>query len=181
MALKLLRKSADQGWFQAQYDLGGCYEFALEGLSKDLGQAKHWYQLSADQGFASAQYALNRVKDATASSGGNAGANSSNGNPAGSSPTLEQAMANGDYYADSANGHFDFDKAILNYKYAAGLGSVDAKVKLGDLYDAQCDGGLIGGDKQYCPQALYWFQLAANQGNGHAREKANEYRQSGWR
>jgi len=51
------RKSADQGYARAEYDIGYLYEFGL-GVTRDREEAKRWFQIAADHGNESAQRAL---------------------------------------------------------------------------------------------------------------------------
>ena len=48
---------ANQGNAQSQYELGLMYELGM-GIDKDLDQAFIWYQKSANQAYAKAQYNL---------------------------------------------------------------------------------------------------------------------------
>jgi TPR repeat protein len=45
------QKAADQGYAEAQYNLGVSYTFG-KGVLKDDKQAVYWYQKAADQGVA---------------------------------------------------------------------------------------------------------------------------------
>jgi len=179
--LDLMRKSADQGWFQAQYDLGAFYEYGRF-LTKDLSKAKYWYQLSAAQGYASAQNALKYLGDGAAGSGGNAPNTRSTDNNSNGNVSAEEAVKNGDYYQEPNSGHEDMDKAKEWYSYAAKMGNADAEYKLGHWYDAECNPLLTEPEnpKYDCAQAVYWFQLAANQGNKAAADEVQKYHQSGW-
>jgi TPR repeat protein len=49
-ALKWLRRSADQGNFHAQFNLGFMYEQG-EGVERDLTVAKEWYKKAAQSCF----------------------------------------------------------------------------------------------------------------------------------
>ena len=51
------RKAAEQGYAQAQNNLGNCYAYG-DGVQKDLTQAEFWYRKAADQGHAQAQEVL---------------------------------------------------------------------------------------------------------------------------
>ena len=53
-AAKLMRLSADQGYANAQNNLGVLY-FKGQGVTQDYKEAVKWYRLSADQGDADAQ------------------------------------------------------------------------------------------------------------------------------
>ena len=50
-------KAAEQGWAQAQYNLGCCYENG-EGVTKDIAKAVEWYRKAAESGNVKAQFAL---------------------------------------------------------------------------------------------------------------------------
>jgi TPR repeat protein len=56
-AVKWYRLSADQGYVNAQFNLGLIYANG-RGVLKDDKEAVKWYRLAADQGHASAQYNL---------------------------------------------------------------------------------------------------------------------------
>jgi len=59
-AVRLFRLAANQGHAAAQYNLGWLYENGL-GTVKDVGEARRWYKLAADQGFEGAKKALVRL------------------------------------------------------------------------------------------------------------------------
>lgn len=50
-----LKKSAEQGYSQAQYELGGYYDY------RDRREAVKWYRKAAEQGHAGAQYCLGNI------------------------------------------------------------------------------------------------------------------------
>ncbi len=52
-----LRRLADQGDAQAQFELGFKYAHG-QGVSRDDQEAVRWFRLAAEQGFAKAQYNL---------------------------------------------------------------------------------------------------------------------------
>eukprot|EP00698_Gefionella_okellyi_P018281 TRINITY_DN5462_c1_g4_i1.p1 TRINITY_DN5462_c1_g4~~TRINITY_DN5462_c1_g4_i1.p1 ORF type:complete len:203 (+),score=40.50 TRINITY_DN5462_c1_g4_i1:68-610(+) len=63
-ALALYTRAATLGDAVAQHDLGFWYEDGMPGvLEKDVAQAKHWYTLSAEQGYEEAEDALDRLED----------------------------------------------------------------------------------------------------------------------
>ena len=61
-AAKLMRLSADQGYANAQNNLGVLY-FKGQGVTQDYKEAVKWYRLSADQGNALAQFSLGVMYD----------------------------------------------------------------------------------------------------------------------
>ena len=58
--MKWWRRAADQAHAGAQGNLGQAYETG-EGVSKDLTEARRWYQKAADQGDEDAKEALKRL------------------------------------------------------------------------------------------------------------------------
>ena len=52
-----LRKAADQGDAEAQYQLGNCY-YDGDGVAKNYAEGVKWYRQAAEQGLASAQFKL---------------------------------------------------------------------------------------------------------------------------
>ena len=56
-AVKWYLKAAEQGYADAQNNLGFCYDNG-KGVEKDPKQAVYWYQKAAEQGYASAQFNL---------------------------------------------------------------------------------------------------------------------------
>lgn len=51
------RKTAEQGYAEAQYWLGLCY-YLGDGVTQDYNQAVAWYRKAAEQGYANAQESL---------------------------------------------------------------------------------------------------------------------------
>ncbi len=60
--MKELRRLADQGDAQAQFELGVRYAHGY-GVSRDDQEAAKWYRLAAEQGDADAQHALGVMYD----------------------------------------------------------------------------------------------------------------------
>ncbi len=60
-ALKWCRKSAEQGFAEAECSLGYCYQNG-EGVKKDLAEAEKWYRKAADHGKKDAKEALEKLK-----------------------------------------------------------------------------------------------------------------------
>src|SRR5256885_725545 len=56
-AFEWYKKSAEQGFSNAQCNLGVCYANGI-GVKKDEVKAFEWYKKSAEQGFSNAQYNL---------------------------------------------------------------------------------------------------------------------------
>ena len=56
-AVNWYRKSAEQGFAEAQYNLGLMY-FNGDGVAQNYTEAAKWYRKAAEQGYAKAQYNL---------------------------------------------------------------------------------------------------------------------------
>lgn len=61
-AVKWFRKSAEQGYTDAQYNLGYLYQQGAKGIPKDLEQAKSWYGKAAEQGDTDAKKRLQELE-----------------------------------------------------------------------------------------------------------------------
>jgi tetratricopeptide (TPR) repeat protein len=61
-AVKWYRKAAEQGYAQAQHNLGYCYQCGL-GVKRDYKEAVKWYRKAAEQNHAGAQHELARSYD----------------------------------------------------------------------------------------------------------------------
>lgn len=60
-AVKWYRKAAEQGYANAQYNLGWCYDLG-RGVARDYVEAAKWYRKAAAQGHSTAQIALERLE-----------------------------------------------------------------------------------------------------------------------
>ena len=60
MAAEWYRKAAEQGYSEAQYNLGMCYE-AGRGVEQDDKEAVEWYRKAAEKGNKDAKKALERL------------------------------------------------------------------------------------------------------------------------
>ena len=56
-----LRRKAEQGDAQAQYELGRAYSIG-KGAPKDKAEAAKWYRKAAEQGHAEAQYVMSGLR-----------------------------------------------------------------------------------------------------------------------
>lgn len=61
-AVEWYRKAAEQGEVHAQYNLGGCYENSIGGLTQNNDEALKWYKKAADQGHEEAKKAIDRMQ-----------------------------------------------------------------------------------------------------------------------
>ena len=60
-AAKWYRKAADQGFAEAQFDLGLMYAYGL-GVTQSYPKAAKWWRKAAEQGYAMAQRMLERLE-----------------------------------------------------------------------------------------------------------------------
>lgn len=56
--VKWILKSANQGYADAQYDIGHKYYFGQSGIKKDIKESAKWFEKAANQSQVEAQYAL---------------------------------------------------------------------------------------------------------------------------
>ena len=161
-AVMWYRKSANQGFANAQYNLGVMYDTG-QGVLKNDKQAVRWYRKSADQGFANAQF--------------NLGVMYANGQ--GVLKNDKQAVM---WYRKSANQGFanaqtnlglmyedgkgvlqDYKQAVMWYRKSANQGFANAQYNLGVMYDT--GQGVLKNDKQ----AVMWYRKSADQGFANAQ------------
>ena len=60
--VRIYQEAAEQGYANAQYNLGICYANG-RGVPKNYEEAAKWYRLSAEQGYINAQYNLGVMYD----------------------------------------------------------------------------------------------------------------------
>ncbi len=147
-AMEWYRKAADQGYADAQSNVGVLYENGM-GVAKDIEQARAWYQKAADQGNAGAKGALERLVG---------------GNSTSAATTPEGQYDIGDnYYYGRGGVNQDYQEAMVWYRKAANQGYAGAQYRLGWLYENG------SGVKTNFNQAKAWYQKAADQGNAGAK------------
>ncbi|MHB9147125.1 MAG: tetratricopeptide repeat protein [Candidatus Amoebophilus sp.] len=164
IAADIYQESANQGYAEAQNNLGWMYHNGL-GLNKDYTQALAWYQKAADQGYAEAQcnlgdmyyYGLGVCKNYT------------------QALTWYQKAAGQDHakaqhnlgwiYQKGLGVDKDYTQALAWYQKAADQGHAEAYYNLGWIYQNG-----LGIDKDYT-QALAWYQKAADQGYTDAQNQ----------
>lgn len=157
-SVKLLKKSAEQGYDIAQFWLGGCYQYG-KGVARSFTKAVFWFSKSAEQGCQSATNALH-VDDYLLFD----------------SKTITQwYKALAEYgYADAqfklANCYYEgsdisknLEKAFEWYSKSAEQGYSDAQYCLGNLYY------LGDGVPKDVSKAVKWFSKSAEQGNVDAQ------------
>jgi TPR repeat protein len=162
-AMEWYRKAADQGFADAQHNIGALYENGW-GVAKDIDQAKVWYQRAADRGDAFAKGALERLQSQTNPSAQNALPNA----PFAAAPqeqSLTPAEENqmGDRYYYGRGAEQNYLKAMEWYGKAAAHGLADAQFNVGWLYE---NGWGVAQDVEL---AQTWYQRAAGQGDREAK------------
>ena len=167
-ALKWFRKSADQGYGYAQYNLGRAWQKG-DGLPKNPEEAVFWFRKAASQGLPKAQYQLGVAyhmglgvpkEPRTAHKWFSK-----------SFPKFAEAAESGDLWAQDLTGFMlehglgiqkDIPKALAWYRRAAENNYALSQLKLGRLYG-------IGEVVEWRPiEALIMFRRAALNGNTEA-------------
>ncbi len=160
-----LAKAAGEGDRLALFEIGARYTDG-RGVTSDFAQAAKWYGLSADRGFAPAQYRLANLYEK-----GQGVAR----DLARAKTLYEEAAAQGNASAmhnlavllatgDSA----DFAKAATWFQMAAELGVRDSQFNLAVLYARG------NGVKQDLEESYKWFAIAARDGDQDAAQKRDE-------
>ncbi len=157
------RQAADQGYADAQFNLGWLYENGL-GVGKDNDRAKVWYQKAADQGNLGAQSGLQRLQSQQ-----NPSERTASSSPSPITTPQEQGLTpaeeneRGDRYFYGRGVDQDYVKAMEWYRKAADQGLADGQYNVGVLYE---NGWGVTKD---IDQAKVWYQKSADQGDGFAR------------
>ncbi|MGM4908268.1 peptidoglycan-binding protein [Rhizobium sp. 768_B6_N1_8] len=163
-----LADAARNGDALALFEIGARYTEGRNGLAADQKQAASWYQLSADKGFAPAQYRLGSMYEK-----GNGVARDVQKAKA----LYEQAAAQGNasamhnlavLYASGALGQQDYATAASWFQKAADLGITDSQFNLAIL----CARG--NGVPADLEESYKWFAIAAKAGDKDAAQKRDE-------
>ena len=161
------RRSAEQGYARAQFNLGYCYDEG-QGVEQDYKKAVYWYRKSAEQGNARAQFYLGYCYDEgqgveqdyenavywyrKSAEQGNASAQNN----------LGLCYENGDGVEQ------DYEKAAFWYRKSAEQGDAIAQNNLGICYENG------DGVEQDYEEAVFWYRKSAEQGNIDARNNLEE-------
>jgi TPR repeat protein len=156
-AVKWFRKSAEQGYSQAQYYMGVCYETG-KGVPLDAAQSVAWYRKAADQGNPAAQVSLGFdylfgkgiEKDVAAAF-------------AWFTKAADQGNAHAEFYLgycymNGAGVKSNAIEAAKLYRLAADKGHAEAQWQLGNCY------AYATGIKSDPKEATKWKRKAAKQG-----------------
>jgi uncharacterized protein len=183
-AVKWYRKAANQGYVEAQLNLGIMYEehrAPYEGPQDDphwhywghaFCEAVHWFRLAADQGHAKAQFKLGVQHydpfEPIREEAGEWEVEATKWLRL----AADQGYAEAQYYL----GHMyytgrlvpqDYAEAAKWFRLAADQGYAEAQLKLGIIYQEDRIPDDTGPESN-AVAAEYWLRLAAHQGNGDA-------------
>ncbi|KAA0699440.1 hemagglutinin [Neorhizobium sp. P12A] len=162
-----LADAAKNGDPLALFEVGALFTDG-RGVPADMKQAASWYQLSADRGFAPAQYRLASLYEkgngvdrdlAKAKDYYERAANAGNASAMHNLAVL---------YASGATGPQDYNTAADWFTKAANLGISDSQFNLAILYARG------NGVKQDLGQSYKWFAIAAKGGDKDAAQKRDE-------
>ena len=160
-AVEWYRKAADQGFAEAQFNLGKMYSAGL-GVGRNKKEAENWYRKAADQGFADAQCSLGEMLDASRS------CKFSQEAVEWYRKAAEQGLADaqfnlGKMYASGSGVSKNEKEAVHWFRKSAEQGFADAQFSFGmTLYNGR------GGDQDH-QEAAKWFRKAAEQGIAEAQ------------
>ncbi|RFB98361.1 hemagglutinin [Rhizobium leguminosarum bv. trifolii] len=165
---KSLADAAQGGDALALFEIGARYSDGRNGITVDQKQAAGWYQLSADKGFAPAQYRLGSMYEK---------GNGVERDIAKAKGFYEQAANQGNasamhnlavLYASGALGQQDYATAASWFTKAANLGITDSQFNLAIL----CARG--NGVPADLEESYKWFAIAAKAGDKDASQKRDE-------
>ena len=157
-----LKKAAEQGYAQAQYNLGVCYANG-DGVEKNPTEAVKWYRKAAEQGDALAQCNLG-----VCYANGNGVEKNLNEAVKWHRKAAEQGDAKAQYnlgwcYFFGYGVEKDFKEAVNWYRKAAEQGNAQAQCNLGICY------ALGKGVEKNLSEAVKWYRKAAEQGDAQAQ------------
>ncbi|WET74165.1 peptidoglycan-binding protein [Rhizobium croatiense] len=165
---KSLADAAQGGDALALFEIGARYSDGRNGMAVDQKQAAGWYQLSADKGFAPAQYRLGSMYEK---------GNGVERDIAKAKTFYEQAANQGNasamhnlavLHASGALGQQDYTTAASWFIKAANLGITDSQFNLAIL----CARG--NGVPADLEESYKWFAVAAKAGDKDAAQKRDE-------
>ncbi|MBB3744692.1 localization factor PodJL [Rhizobium sp. BK591] len=165
---KSLADAASGGDALALFEIGARYSDGRNGMTIDQKQAASWYQLSADKGFAPAEYRLGSMYEK---------GNGVERDIAKAKGFYEQAANQGNasamhnlavLYASGALGQQDYATAASWFTKAANLGITDSQFNLAIL----CARG--NGVPADLEESYKWFAIAAKAGDKDAAQKRDE-------
>jgi len=202
--LEQIRKAAEQGDAEAQFQLGECYRLGT-GVAQDIEEAAKWYRKAAEQGHAVAQHSLgvfhlhgfgiaeDREKAVewfrkAAEQGYEDSINvlKQMENPQEETElerirkAAEQGDAEAQYklgvcYKKGSGVSFSLSEAAEWFRKAAEQGLAEAQYELGVYYINY----YVDGVAKYSEEAIQWFRKAAEQGHVVAQHNLGVYYEQG--
>ena len=172
-AVKWYRKAAEQGYMDAQYNLGVCYEKG-QGVPQDYFEAVKWYRKAAEQGDMDAQYNLGYCYE------------EGQGVPKDYFEAVKwyrKAAEQGHARAQNNLGYCykygqgvpkDYSEAVKWYRKATEQGHATAQNNLGVCYEKG------QGVSQDYSEAVKWYRKAAEQGHTFAQYNLGNCYYNGW-
>ncbi len=163
-----LADAARAGDALALFEIGARYTEGRDGLTSNLAEAAVWYKLSADRGFAPAEYRLANLYE------------KGSGIPQDFARAMdyyrkaaEQGNASAMHnlavmYASGANGAPDMEAAAKWFQKAADFGVSDSQFNLAILYARG------SGVTRNLEESYRWFAIAAKAGDKDAAQKRDE-------
>lgn len=148
-AVQWYRKAAEQGFAQAQYNLGVCYHYGV-GVLINLAEATQWYHKAVAQGYPDAKTQLVKLEQEKKSRQ--------------TTQSPEQLFTIGCNYYYGENGKsIDYAQAIQWFNQSAELGYTSAQYNLGVCYK---QGQGVAKNEV---EAVRWYYKAAEQGHKGAQ------------
>jgi localization factor PodJL len=138
------------------------------GVTTDLAQAAHWYQLASDRGFSPAKYRLGNLYEkgtGVARDLPKAAGLYEEAARAGNASSMHNLAV---LYASGATGTANYKAAVEWFSKAADLGVADSQFNLAILYARG------NGTAQNLEESYKWFAIAAKGGDKDAAQKRDE-------
>ncbi|MGN7294774.1 peptidoglycan-binding protein [Rhizobium sp. SAFR-030] len=167
IAPKSLSDAAAKGDAQALFEIGSRFTEG-RGVTTDLAQAAHWYQLASDRGFSPAKYRLGNLYEkgtGVARDLPKAAGLYEEAARAGNASSMHNLAV---LYASGATGTANYKAAVEWFSKAADLGVADSQFNLAILYARG------NGTAQNLEESYKWFAIAAKGGDKDAAQKRDE-------
>jgi localization factor PodJL len=167
IAPKSLSDAAAKGDAQALFEIGSRFTEG-RGVTTDLAQAAHWYQLASDRGFSPAKYRLGNLYEkgtGVARDLPKAAGLYEEAARAGNASSMHNLAV---LYASGATGTANYKAAVEWFTKAADLGVADSQFNLAILYARG------NGTAQNLEESYKWFAIAAKGGDEDAAQKRDE-------
>ncbi len=155
-ALRLFKKSAEQGYPRAEYQLGIMYRDGI-GVGRDKQEAVRWFRLAAAWGETDAKKALDKLIKGNNNNSNDDSKRTANGQ------TAKQLYQRAKAALSGSGGKTDYKKAFELLKKSASLNHKESQFELGILYKNGT------GTSKNIEKAKKWLNKAVLNGYGKAR------------